>query len=119
MKLMITISALIFLVLSCHSQGCNKLPERFSSYSQAITLVQRSTFRISESANTTGSSWLNSAKYYSCDGIKGYLIYSTNKGYQYIHSEVPVNVWSGFIKAESKGSYYNSNIKYRYKLKLI
>lgn len=106
------------MTLSCLSQDCNKLPERFTSYDQAISLVKRSTFKIEEIANTSRSSLFTSAKYYSCNGFTGYLIYKTNRGYEYIHKGVPINVWEEFKNASSKGSYYNINLKNRFQLKL-
>lgn len=33
---------------------------------------------------------------------------------EYIHENVPVDVWLGFKEAESKGKYYTANIKGRY-----
>lgn len=113
---LIIISLLSVVVLSCNAQDCNKLPVSFLSYSQAITLVQSSTFKVQEAANTSSSSWITSANYYSCDGKTGYLIYTTIQGSQYIHQGVPVGVWDEFKKAQSKGSYYNDFIKHRYLL---
>jgi hypothetical protein len=118
MKRLITLFFFIATTLSCYSQDCTKLPERFTSYTQAISLIKRSTFKIEETANTSSSSWLVSTKYYSCNGITGYLIYTTNRGYEYIHKGVPFNVWNGFKNASSKGSYYNANLKNRYQVKL-
>jgi len=112
------ITLITLIALSCNSQDCNKLPVNFSSYSQAISLVKRSAFKINESANTSNSSWITSAKYYSCDGVKGYFIYTTIKNREYIHKGVPVNVWEDFKNASSKGSYYDYNIKNRYRLQL-
>ncbi|MGQ0739954.1 MAG: KTSC domain-containing protein [Bacteroidota bacterium] len=101
-----------------YSQTCRKLPATFNSYSEAIQKVKAATFQIKESANTESSSWIESASYYSCDGETGYMIYSTNKGYQYIHADMPLSVWRGFKNAISKGSYYNQHIKGRYQLYL-
>ena len=100
----------------CLSQDCKNLPTSFSSYSAAITAVKNASFAISETANTTNSSWITSAEYYSCDGSKGYFIFSTNDGYEYIHKGVPISVWRGFKSAASKGTYYTQNIKGRYQM---
>jgi KTSC domain len=114
--------ALFFILIagsiSCHSQDCNKLPDSFPSYSNAIQRIKSSTFQIKETANTSESSWITSAKYYSCDGQTGYFIYTTNRGYEYIHKGLPLYVWGGFKNASSKGSYYDVNIKGRYRLTL-
>ena len=119
LKRLIIISLLSGAILSCTGQHCKNLPTTFSSYSQAITLVQSSTFKVQETANTASSSWITSANYYSCDGKKGYLIYTTNRGYQYIHKGVPIEVWEEFKNAPSKGSYYNQNIKHSFTLHLL
>jgi len=118
MKIQIILYFLLAVTLSCNSQDCNKLPERFTSHNQAIIFVKRSIFKVEETANTSSSSWIMAAKYYSCDGNTGYFIYSTNKGYEYIHDRVPTYVWEGFKKAQSKGSYYDINIKNKYQLKM-
>ncbi len=118
MKRLLLVILLLEILTSCKSQDCRNLPDRFSSYSQAVSLVKRSSFKIEETANTSNSSWITSAKYYSCDGSTGYFIYTTNKGAEYIHKAVPISVWKGFKTATSKGLYYNTNIKNRYQLKL-
>lgn len=118
MQRLLLIWALSVSMLSCQSQDCTKLPTIFSSYKQAIKAVQGFNFKVKESANTSGSSWMTSAKYYSCDGRTGYFIYTTNRGYEYIHAGVPLNIWLEFKKASSKGSYYNARLKNRYRLSL-
>ena len=118
MKIQIILYFLLAATLSCNSQNYKELPERFTSHNQAIFFVKRSKFKVEETANTSSSSWIMAAKYYSCDGNTGYFIYSTNKGYEYIHCKVPAYVWEGFKKAKSKGTYYNTNINNKYQLKL-
>lgn len=118
MKRLITICLLSGIMLSCHAQDCSKLPESFSSYMQALNLVKKSNFKIKESANVSSSSWLRSVKFYSCDGTKGYLIYTTNKNREYIHFGVPTYIWEGLKNASSKGSFYDVNIKNKYQVKL-
>jgi hypothetical protein len=118
MKALITLYLLLAAILSCHSQNCNKLPEKFATYGQALNIIKGSTFKIEETANTSGSSWLVSAKYYSCNGVIGYLIYATNKGHEYVHKGVPLNIWRGFKNASSKGVYYNINLRNKYQVQL-
>ena len=117
MPKLIIIFLLCCSILSCNSQDCNKLPDNFTSYSKAISLVKGTYFKIEETANTSNSSWITSAKYYSCDGKTGYFIYTT-KDHEYIHKGVPINVWEEFKNAPSKGSYYDYNIKHKYQLSL-
>jgi hypothetical protein len=117
MRVILTIFLSSLIMLSCNSQDCNKLPYSFTSYSQAISLVKNSTFKIEEVVNTSTSTWIKSAKYYSCDGAMGYFIYKA-KGREYIHQGVPINIWREFKNSSSRGSYYDGNIRYKYKLNL-
>ena len=102
--------------LSCKSQDCKDLSTSFDSYTDAKDAIQDATFILTDRLPSGKSSWIMAANYYSCDGKTGYLIYSTDKGREYIHEKVPVNIWKGFKNAASSGSYYNANIKGRYRL---
>ncbi len=111
----ILFAAFLLTFVSCTSQDCKNLPQSFNSYSSATKQVKSATFKIKESANTSGSSWIQSANFYSCDGVKGYFIFKA-QGKEYIHAGVPVDVWIGFKNAGSKGGYYNRNIKGQFKV---
>lgn len=97
--------------------NCVKLPSAYKSYSQAINSVKRANFKITETASTSKSSWVKSATYYSCDGKTGYLIIML-KTKEYIHSNLPYSIWKGFKNANSKGKYYDNNIRFKYRLNL-
>ena len=137
-KLIILFVVLIFVINSCgganskHLLGnnsndienaitenikCDQLPTTYSNYNKAISIIKTASFKIKESANTSKSSWINSASYFSCDGNTGYFIFVA-KGKEYIHIGVPYSVWSVFKSAESFGSFYNKNIKHKYHLYL-
>jgi hypothetical protein len=116
LKFIIT-TGLFFYFQFAFSQECNKLPASFKSYEQALNLVKSSTFKISQSVNTSKSSWIRSATYYSCDSRKGFLIIKTDDR-EYIHQDVPIEIWNGFKNAPSFGNYYDSYIKRRYKVVL-
>lgn len=90
---------------------------QFRSYSDAVRTVENTNFKIEEKLNTSRSSWIRGASFYSCDGIVGYLIIGTDKQ-EYIHKNVPIEIWNGFKRAKSFGSYYNQYIKGRYRLNL-
>ncbi len=98
------------------AQTCKDLPDNFSSYNQAIKAIRSFGFKITDKLPYGKSSWIVNATYYSCDGETGYLVYSTDKGKEYIHEKVPLRVWREFKTASSSGSYYVSNIKGRYRL---
>jgi hypothetical protein len=97
--------------------SCEKLPNQFSTYQEAIKKIKSSRFKINEKFDTSKSSWISSASFYSCDGNTGYFILIA-KGREYIHSEVPYIVWEKFKTVPSLGIFYTSNIKNKYTLPL-
>lgn len=102
----------------CNGQDCNDLPNSFKSYKSAITQIEGTDFLFTDKLFPTGSTWILSADYYSCDNRIGFFIYSTAKGEEFIHKGVPINIWKEFKSAKSKGLYYDYNIKGKYKLQL-
>jgi len=113
---LILISFLIFLA-SCGGINCTQLPKTYSSYKEAIKTVESAHFKIQETINTSKSSWIQQASYYSCDGKVGFFIFKTHSR-KYIYSGVPVTAWEGFKKARSFGSYYDHYIKHKYYFRL-
>jgi hypothetical protein len=103
--------------ISSLAQNCASIPAHFNSYEQATSWVKDATFKFKESVNTSKSSWIRSASYYSCDGKVGYFIYSTDKQ-EYIHAGVPIEIWNGFKNADSFGSYYDHYIRKKYRFYL-
>jgi hypothetical protein len=89
----------------------------FTSYEEAIDVIESNSFEIEEAIVTRSSDWMDDAIYYSCDGSTGYFIYST-EGREYLYDGVPLNVWQGFKDADSFGSYYVRKIKGRYRMRL-
>lgn len=103
----------LFFVSCSQKTSCEQLPTQFSSYKEAVNKIKGASFKISDRVNTSRSSWITSASYYSCDGSTGYFIFVA-KGKEYIHKEVPFTIWTGFKNAESFGNFYNKNIKHKY-----
>ena len=97
--------------------NCDQLPTSFSSYDDAISAVKAATFKIQETLNTSKSSWIRGASYYSCDGITGYMIIETDEK-EYLHQGVPISLWNQFKVAASFGSFYDHNFKHRYRFYL-
>ena len=106
----------IFLI-ACEKDDCNKLQTNFSSYDEALDKIKGTKFNLMEKVNTSTSSWVRGASFYSCDEKLGYFIIKTDKG-NYIYKNLPLSVWNGFKNASSFGSYYDSNIKHKYHLYL-
>lgn len=93
--------------------SCNSLPTRFQSYNEAKAAVKNATFQIADAVETTKSSWIRAASYYSCDGTAGYFLLATDKN-EYLFEGMPLKVWEGFKGADSFGEYYNAYIRDRY-----
>jgi hypothetical protein len=101
--------------------GQKPCPEQngiYSSYSKAVSAIRSYSFGYSDFADMSKSSWIKSAEYYSCTSGSGYLIVNLKSGESYIHYGVPAAKWNGFKSADSFGSYYNSQLKGMYTLKL-
>lgn len=109
----IYLSIFIMLTNSCISQNCNNIDLLNKGYKEAISEIRKTNFSLSEKANTN-SSWIKSIEYYSCDETIGFLIMTTKKNKEYIHKNVPVNLWYRFKNTNSYGGFYTSNIKGRY-----
>ena len=108
---------LLFFASCSQKTNCEQLPTQFSSYNDASKKIKEVNFKISDKLNTSKSSWITSASYYSCDGETGYFIFVA-KGNEYIHIGVPYAVWGQFKNAESFGSFYNKNLKHKFTLLL-
>jgi len=109
-----------FSLLGCiqvsRGQSCEDLPLPFTSYSKAIKEIRNADFKFTDQIQEGSGSWIISAEYFSCDDNFGYLVFTTDNGYEYIHEEVPKTLWLQFKKSNSRGSFYNSSIKNKYRL---
>lgn len=110
-------SFLMLLLVACGGGDCNELPKNYSSYDEAIQKIKSADFDLEESVNTSKSSWIRGAEYYSCDGISGFLILQTDND-NYIYSGVTREIWQDFKNAESLGNFYHQRIKNKYQFKL-
>lgn len=115
-KIFLLILVIFNLCISCNSQNCKSIPSSFPSYKSATEIVKKSTFKITDNIPEGKSTWIKKATYYSCDGNYGFIIYITDKWREYIHQNVPLDIWNSFKSAASIGRYYDHNIKGRYKL---
>jgi hypothetical protein len=104
-------------IVSYEVNDCNSLQTNFSSYSEAINIIESTKFTLTDNVNTSHSSWIRGATFYSCDENFGYFVIKTDKNV-YIHKDLPISIWNNFKNASSLGSYYNNNIKNRYQLNL-
>ncbi|MCM4171605.1 KTSC domain-containing protein [Arenibacter sp. TNZ] len=112
---LIILSFSLFLLNSCIGQDCSRIDKTFGTYQNALKIIKSSDFNLIDDCNTSRSSWIYNAEYFSCDGKTGFLIIET-KSRTYIHEKVPIEIWNEFKKAESFGKYYNLNLKSRFGL---
>lgn len=105
-----------FIFFSCDNK-CDEVPNSFSNYNQAKEIVLSSNFKLTDKADVSGSSWITSAKYLSCNGLSGFFVIETGNR-TYIHQNMPNEIWENFKNADSKGSFYSRNIRGNYQLKL-
>lgn len=106
---------LVFFFSSCTGQPCEKLQENFKSYNEAESKIEKAHFNFTDKVNTSKSSWITNARFYSCNGQDGYFVLETLKK-SYIFKGLPMTVWNGFKNAESFGTFYNKFIRDRYRL---
>jgi hypothetical protein len=119
MRFILTIFLIISFAIEVNAQSCNDLPVNFKSYTEALSKVKSASFLIKESADCSKSSWIHSGSFYSCDGKTGYFIMKTKEGREYIHKNMPIEIWRQFKNANSFGRYYNYNISGKYQLYLL
>jgi len=117
MKKLICLNFLFLILNSCTGKDCQDLPDLFSSYNNALTEIRISDFGINETIDTSKSSWVEGLEYFSCDSTVGFLILRT-KDREYIHQNLPIDLWQKLKNANSFGGFYNSEIKGKYSLRL-
>jgi hypothetical protein len=118
LKLTLIVLIISFTVSSCNSQDCKELPSSFDSYKHALSEVKSTDFKLEDSVNTSRSSVIESANFFSCDGNNGYLIIEI-RNTEYIYQNVPIAVWESFKNVDSFGRFYNRKINGSYKLNRI
>jgi len=89
----------------------------FDSYEEAIIWVRANDNFTKDSVDTSKSSWIRAAEYYTDGSGYGFLILNM-KGKEYIWEGVPIDIWAGFKNADSFGKYYHQHIKGNYYMEL-
>jgi len=103
-----------FLFMSTNAQvHCSRMKTSFPNYETAYKAIVSTRFEFNDKTNTSKSSWIRGASYYSCDGRVGFFFLKTDQK-NYIFKDVPLKVWNEFKNAPSHGKYYHANIKNRY-----
>ena len=89
--------------------------KNINEFHEAIATVKKLHFTVDEDVNTSRSTFIQAAHYYSCDGKTGYFIIKI-KDFEYIHENMPIAVWKGFKGSSSFGTFYNLNIRNKYQM---
>ncbi len=84
----------------------------FNNSNKDVDLKYGSSVNVSsyESVDTSKSSFVKSARYKESD--KHLILNLSGSSYEYC--DVPLSIWNSFKRADSFGTYYNSQIKGRY-----
>lgn len=107
---------IVILVLSTAYLVAAERPN-FTSYEEAIIWVRHKNNLKKDTVDTSKSSWIRAAEYYTDGSGYGFLILNM-KGKEYIWENVPIEVWTGFKNADSFGKYYHRYIKGNYYMDL-
>lgn len=105
---------LIFLIHSCKSKDCNRIPNSFSSFEEAINVIKNSNFKLRDSIIINEGSYIRSVKFYSCDLKFGYFFYSREFHFDYFCNDVPIRVWNEFKKNDNKSDFIKNKIYGKY-----
>lgn len=114
MKQLIVFLFIIF-HLGIFGQNCSNAPNHFDSYEEAEEFVYSHEFEFSKTCNTSSSSWITCAKWYSCDGVTGYFLICIGQK-TYLHTGLPLYIFQNLCNSTSIGSYYDTYIRGRYRL---
>ena len=98
---------------TCKQSSCDSIPREFSSFEEAIKFIKNANFKFKEATNTSKSSWILSATYFSCNEDSGYVIVGMQKN-EYLYQGIPKSLWEEFKNAKSLGQFYDENIRGKY-----
>ena len=90
---------------NCDSLKLNTLP-----ITEAVSIIEQTTFRFQQQFKISRSYGVMNARYFSCDGILGYLIIKVDKK-DYIYIDVPETKWKLLISSADMNAFYNEEIK--------
>ena len=103
----------LFYFSACAPNNCSTLDGENLSADEMVFAIEGRDFDYSDFGDTSKSSWIRAAKYYSCDGEFGYFMLETDDKV-YLHKDVPLRMWHGFKRSNSFGRFYNDQLKGRY-----
>jgi len=92
------------------STNCDSLKVNSYTIDEAITIIERTTFRYQQQFRISRTYGVMSARFFSCDGKSGYLIIKVDKR-DYIYIDVPEPKWTSLISSTDINGFYEVEIK--------
>lgn len=77
----------------------------------AIQQINNATFRITEEIRISRYHSPNKASFFSCDGLKGFIIVRENEDKTVFYSDIPKVVWDSLSSSSDPIGYYNMKFK--------
>lgn len=84
---------------------CHEL-ELTGDLDKDLELIKSSTFRLKEAMKVSRYHIPNSVEYYSCDGVKGYIIAVENDSTSKLFKDVNKSVWDSLTNSKDPILYY-------------
>jgi len=97
------------------STNCDSLDLSSDSLGELIKRIENSTFRFQQQFKISRTYGIMNARYFSCDGERGFLIMKIDKK-DLIYFEVPKSVWDTLITSSDINAYYASQIRDHYEM---
>jgi len=112
----LAISLMLLCFVGCGGNGITEEPKSFPSFDTASVWYSDHAITEQMTPSSTAIAW---AGYCGNSNRKVLLIAFTSKpSKRYVYEGVPGEVWAAFKAADSKGKFYNSTIKGRYRFGL-
>ena len=97
------------------STNCDSLKITTLLVSEAISIIEQSTFRFQQQFKISRTYGVMNARYFSCHGKFGYLIIMVDKR-DYIYIDVPKPKWTSLISSADINGFYDMEIKGNYEV---
>lgn len=95
------------------STDCDSMDISNTSLKDAIQMIEKATFRFQQQFSISRTHGVMKAKYYSCDGLYGYLIMQVDKS-DVVYLKVPKTIWDELIISQDINAFYASRIYRQY-----
>jgi len=88
--------------------SCDSLKLPADDLPAALVLLKEATYRYSKKFRLTRKNGLQAGEYYSCNGIKGFLI-TRYDNIEVLYMNIDINVWESFTSSADPEGFYLDN----------